>query len=169
MRLLHSVDVLITGIAGVTLLKRRDPGALYQLAAPPIVLRDCICELLDNGDQADIKEAQDAVREFIRIGKALGEAHRLLSSLLGTAFTPTLFGITLFCCGLNSTATAAFAGQAVMEAFLEIRLPPWVRRLFTRCKTLKSSVDQFRSWMKDFEIERLSTQPWGDQCSRFVN
>ena len=62
----------------------------------------------------------------------IGEAHGLLSSLLGTAFAPTLFGIALLCCGLNSTVTATLAGQAVMEGFLEIRLPPWVRRLVTR-------------------------------------
>lgn len=62
----------------------------------------------------------------------LGEAHGLLSSLLGSAFAPTLFGIALLCCGLNSTVTATLAGQAVMEGFLEIRLPAWVRRLVTR-------------------------------------
>jgi manganese transport protein len=62
----------------------------------------------------------------------LGEAHSLLSPLLGAAIAPTLFGIALLCCGLNSTVTATLAGQAVMEGFLEIRLPPWVRRLITR-------------------------------------
>jgi manganese transport protein len=52
--------------------------------------------------------------------------------LLGSAFAPTLFGIALLCCGLNSTVTATLAGQAVMEGFLEIRLPAWMRRLVTR-------------------------------------
>src|SRR5215218_3071523 len=62
----------------------------------------------------------------------LGEAHSLLAPLLGWAFAPTLFGIALLCCGLNSTVTATLAGQAVMEGFLDIRLPPWLRRLITR-------------------------------------
>jgi manganese transport protein len=62
----------------------------------------------------------------------IGEAHVLLAPLLGSAFAPTLFGIALLCCGLNSTVTATLAGQAVIEGFLEIRLPPWVRRLVTR-------------------------------------
>src|SRR5690606_32468460 len=44
----------------------------------------------------------------------------------------TLFGIALLCCGLNSTVTATLAGQIVMEGFLDIRLPPWARRLVTR-------------------------------------
>lgn len=62
----------------------------------------------------------------------LGDAHSLLSPLLGAAIAPTLFGIALLCCGLNSTVTATLAGQAVMEGFLNIRLPAWLRRLVTR-------------------------------------
>ena len=62
----------------------------------------------------------------------LGEAHSLLAPLLGAAIAPTLFGIALLCCGLNSTVTATLAGQIVMEGFLHIRLQPWLRRLITR-------------------------------------
>jgi manganese transport protein len=56
----------------------------------------------------------------------------LLAPLLGLAIAPTLFGIALLCCGINSTVTATLAGQIVMEGFLNIRLPPWLRRLITR-------------------------------------
>jgi manganese transport protein len=45
---------------------------------------------------------------------------------------PTLFAIALLCCGMNSTVTATLAGQIVMEGFIDIRLPPWARRLMTR-------------------------------------
>jgi manganese transport protein len=62
----------------------------------------------------------------------LGDAHNLLTPLLGFAIAPTLFGIALLCCGINSTVTATLAGQIVMEGFLNIRLPPWLRRLITR-------------------------------------
>lgn len=62
----------------------------------------------------------------------LGQAHSLLMPLLGSLIAPSLFGIALLCCGLNSTVTATLAGQAVMEGFLNIKLPPWVRRLTTR-------------------------------------
>jgi manganese transport protein len=62
----------------------------------------------------------------------LGEAHNLLAPLLGFAIAPTLFGIALLCCGINSTVTATLAGQIVMEGFLNIRLVPWLRRLITR-------------------------------------
>ena len=53
----------------------------------------------------------------------LGEAHTLLAPLLGLAIAPTLFGIALLCCGINSTVTATLAGQIVMEGFLDIKLP----------------------------------------------
>jgi manganese transport protein len=62
----------------------------------------------------------------------LGQVHSFLEPLLGSALAPTLFGIALICCGLNSTVTATLAGQIVMEGFLDIRLPPWLRRLVTR-------------------------------------
>ncbi len=62
----------------------------------------------------------------------LGDAHALLMPLLGASIAPTLFGLALLCCGLNSTVTATLAGQAVMEGFIDFRLKPWVRRLVTR-------------------------------------
>jgi manganese transport protein len=62
----------------------------------------------------------------------IGQAYTLLSPMLGLAIAPTLFGIALLCCGINSTVTATLAGQIVMEGFLNIRLAPWLRRLITR-------------------------------------
>src|ERR1700740_2061305 len=43
-----------------------------------------------------------------------------------------LFAIGMLCCGMNSTVTATLSGQIVMEGFIDIRLPPWLRRLTTR-------------------------------------
>jgi manganese transport protein len=62
----------------------------------------------------------------------LGEVHKLIAPLLGSAWAPTLFAVALLCCGMNSTVTATLAGQIVMEGFIDIRLPPWARRLVTR-------------------------------------
>ena len=62
----------------------------------------------------------------------LGDAHQLLGPLLGSGIAPTLFAIALLACGLNSTVTATLAGQVVMEGFLNLRVPPWARRLITR-------------------------------------
>jgi manganese transport protein len=77
-----------------------------------------------------------AAATFNKIGKTdiaeLDQVHSFLAPLLGSAIAPTLFGIALLCCGLNSTVTATLSGQIVMEGFLDIRLPPWLRRLTTR-------------------------------------
>jgi manganese transport protein len=60
------------------------------------------------------------------------DAHRLLAPLLGTTLAPLLFAVALLASGQNSTITGTLAGQIVMEGFLDIRLPPWLRRLITR-------------------------------------
>jgi manganese transport protein len=62
----------------------------------------------------------------------IGDAYRLLTPLLGTTLASTLFAIALLASGQNSTITGTLAGQIVMEGFLDIRLPPWLRRLITR-------------------------------------
>jgi manganese transport protein len=77
-----------------------------------------------------------AAATFHKAGKTdvaeLEHVYSFLAPLLGSAIAPTLFGIALLCCGLNSTVTATLSGQIVMEGFLEIRLPAWARRLLTR-------------------------------------
>lgn len=62
----------------------------------------------------------------------IGDAYHLLSPLLGTTLGSILFGVALLASGQNSTLTGTLAGQIVMEGFLNIRLPGWLRRLITR-------------------------------------
>src|SRR5215218_952524 len=77
-----------------------------------------------------------AAATFNKAGKTdvaeLDQVHSFLAPMLGSAIAPTLFGIALLCCGLNSTVTATLSGQIVMEGFIDIRLPGWARRLITR-------------------------------------
>ena len=60
------------------------------------------------------------------------DAHQMLAPMLGVGFAGTVFAIALLASGQNSTITATLAGQIVMEGFLDIRLPAWLRRLITR-------------------------------------
>jgi manganese transport protein len=60
------------------------------------------------------------------------QAYALLSPLLGVGIASILFAVALLASGLNSTVTATLAGQIVMEGFLHLRLPHWMRRLLTR-------------------------------------
>ena len=62
----------------------------------------------------------------------IGDAHQLLTPLLGTTMASVLFAVALLASGQNSTITGTLAGQIVMEGFLNIRLPAWLRRLITR-------------------------------------
>ena len=61
------------------------------------------------------------------------QAHELLAPLLGFGLASTLVAVALLASGINSTVTATLAGQIVMEGFLRLRIPNWVRRLITRC------------------------------------
>ncbi|MFB9327206.1 Nramp family divalent metal transporter [Paenibacillus aurantiacus] len=60
------------------------------------------------------------------------EAFHMLSPLLGTTIAGILFGVALLAAGQNATLTGTLAGQIVMEGFLNIRIPSWLRRLVTR-------------------------------------
>ena len=51
---------------------------------------------------------------------------------LGAPLASTLFAVALLASGQNSTVTATLAGQVVMEGFLRLRLPSWLRRISTR-------------------------------------
>lgn len=62
----------------------------------------------------------------------IGDAYKLLTPLLGFTGASVLFAIALLASGQNSTITGTLAGQIVMEGFLDIRLPNWLRRLITR-------------------------------------
>ena len=62
----------------------------------------------------------------------IGQAFELLSPLLGLGIASTLFAVALLASGVNSTVTATLAGQIVMEGFLRLRIPHWLRRLITR-------------------------------------
>jgi manganese transport protein len=62
----------------------------------------------------------------------IGDAYKLLTPLLGVAGASTMFAVALLASGQNSTVTGTLAGQVVMEGFLNLKLPPWQRRLITR-------------------------------------
>jgi manganese transport protein len=60
------------------------------------------------------------------------QAHSLLSPMLGAGAASVVFALALLASGQNSTITGTLAGQIVMEGFLDMRLPVWLRRIVTR-------------------------------------
>lgn len=123
---LHS-GIVQTRAYGETLPEKREALAFATLDSTAALMFALVinASLLILAAATFNKTGQTAVAE-------LGEAHSLLQPLLGAAIAPTLFGIALLCCGLNSTVTATMAGQIVMEGFIAFRMAPWMRRLVTR-------------------------------------
>src|SRR5262249_1147845 len=62
----------------------------------------------------------------------IDQAQVMLSPLVGSAAASVLFAIALLASGQSSTLTGTFAGQIVMEGFLDLRMQPWLHRLATR-------------------------------------
>lgn len=73
---------------------------------------------------------------FYRAGQTqiaeIQQAYETLAPLLGNSMAATFFAVALLCSGQNATITGTLAGQIVMEGFINIRVKPWLRRLFTR-------------------------------------
>ena len=60
------------------------------------------------------------------------QAYKLLAPMLGLGAASIVFGVALLASGQNSTVTGTLAGQIVMEGFLDLKLPVWLRRMVTR-------------------------------------
>ena len=74
------------------------------------------------------------------------DAYALLTPVLGASLASTLFAVALLASGQNSTLTGTLAGQIVMEGFLDIRLPPWARRLVTRLVAIVPAIVVAIAW-----------------------
>lgn len=61
----------------------------------------------------------------------LNKASFLLKNVLGN-WSSKLFAIALLASGQSSTITGTYAGQYVMQGFLDLRLRPWIRNMLTR-------------------------------------
>ncbi|MRR58146.1 MAG: divalent metal cation transporter, partial [Deltaproteobacteria bacterium] len=60
----------------------------------------------------------------------LEQAHRTLEPLLGPAAS-SIFAVSLLAAGLSSSSVGTMAGQIIMQGFLKIKIPVWIRRLVT--------------------------------------
>ncbi|CAH2040390.1 unnamed protein product [Thlaspi arvense] len=69
----------------------------------------------------------------------LNKASFLLKNVLGS-WSSKLFAIALLASGQSSTITGTYAGQYVMQGFLDLRLKPWIRNFLTRCLAIIPSL-----------------------------
>ncbi|KRL53607.1 Nramp family divalent metal transporter [Furfurilactobacillus rossiae] len=56
----------------------------------------------------------------------------VLASVARTGILSTLFAVALLASGQNSTITGTLTGQVIMEGFIHMKMPLWMRRLVTR-------------------------------------
>jgi manganese transport protein len=61
---------------------------------------------------------------------SIEEAYRTLQPLLGSAAS-WVFAISLLASGLSSASVGTMAGQVVMQGFLHMHIPIWLRRFIT--------------------------------------
>ncbi|KAF7136390.1 hypothetical protein RHSIM_Rhsim08G0206400 [Rhododendron simsii] len=57
-----------------------------------------------------------------------------------SSWSSKLFAIALLASGQSSTITGTYAGQYVMQGFLNLRLKPWIRNFLTRCLAIVPSL-----------------------------
>ncbi|MQS45797.1 Nramp family divalent metal transporter [Companilactobacillus mishanensis] len=73
---------------------------------------------------------------FFGLFNALSDTSTLnndvLISVAKTGILSTLFAVALLASGQNSTITGTLTGQVIMEGFINLRMPIWLRRLITR-------------------------------------
>ncbi|KAK2659452.1 hypothetical protein Ddye_005985 [Dipteronia dyeriana] len=62
----------------------------------------------------------------------LNSASFLLQNLLGE-FSSTIYAIALLASGQSSAITGTYAGQFIMQGFLDMKMKKWLRNLMTRC------------------------------------
>ncbi|KAK4748284.1 hypothetical protein SAY87_014870 [Trapa incisa] len=87
----------------------------------------CHSSNLNSQDQASCKDLD------------LNEASFLLKNVLGS-WSSKLFAIALLASGQSSTITGTYAGQYVMQGFLDLRMKPWIRNFLTRCLAIVPSL-----------------------------
>ncbi|CAN6936627.1 hypothetical protein Bca52824_085010 [Brassica carinata] len=69
----------------------------------------------------------------------LNKASFLLRNVVGK-WSSKLFAIALLASGQSSTMTGTYAGQYIMQGFLDLRLVPWLRNFLTRCLAIIPSL-----------------------------
>ncbi|XP_059630230.1 metal transporter Nramp7.2-like [Cornus florida] len=69
----------------------------------------------------------------------LNSASFLLKNVLGKS-SSTVYAIALLASGQSSTITGTYAGQFIMQGFLDLKMRKWLRNLMTRCIAITPSL-----------------------------
>lgn len=72
----------------------------------------------------------DSLGTFGAMYNALGD--NAIAGAVASPILSTLFAVALLASGQNSTITGTLTGEIIMEGFLHMRIPMWIRRVVTR-------------------------------------
>ncbi|KAA8324868.1 Divalent metal cation transporter MntH [Leuconostoc carnosum] len=72
----------------------------------------------------------NSVGTFAAMYDALGD--KTIAGAVASPVLSTLFAVALLASGQNSTITGTLTGEIIMEGFLHMRVPMWIRRVVTR-------------------------------------
>ena len=84
-------------------------------------------------------------------------SNSILAHIAGSGILSILFAVALLASGQNSTITGTLTGQIIMEGFIHMRVPIWLRRMVTRllsvipvliCVLMTSGKVQWRSILR---------------------
>jgi manganese transport protein len=143
--------LLATGILGATVM----PHAIFLHSALTqnriVVRKPKLMQKLFRYEQIDVFIAMGAASlinaamlimaasTFHRSGMTsvgtIEQAYITLEPLLGKAAS-WVFGLSLLASGLSSASVGTMAGQVIMQGFLHIEIPVWIRRLVTMVPSL---------------------------------
>ncbi len=143
--------LVATGILGATVMPHVVflHSALTQgriIVRDPVQLRrlfryECIDVTLAMGLAGLVNGAMlvMAAATFFATGHAsvgtIEQAHQTLTPLLGRA-SSVVFAISLLASGLSSSTVGTMSGQVIMQGFVHLRIPIWIRRLATMLPAL---------------------------------
>ncbi|MFD1549373.1 Nramp family divalent metal transporter [Levilactobacillus fuyuanensis] len=88
------------------------------------------CLLLLLGAAMFFGKGTDQLGTFGNLYAALQDNQ--LAGAVASPLLSTLFAVALLASGQNSTITGTLTGQVIMEGFINLKIPLWVRRLVTR-------------------------------------
>jgi len=114
----------------------RDPGMLRRLLRFEVI--DVVIAM---GLAGFVNAAMliMAAATFFQHGLAnvasIEQAHQTLTPLLGRA-SSWVFGVSLLASGLSSSTVGTLAGQVVMQGFVRLEIPLWIRRALTMLPSL---------------------------------
>jgi manganese transport protein len=166
----HQAIYLAVGILGATVMPHnlylhssvvqtrvtsREPAAIRQslrFAMVDIVVALLLATLV-NGAILTLAAATFHAHGYGNVAE-IEDAYRLLAPITGAAAAAVLFGIALLASGQSATLTGTIAGQVILEGFLELRIPSWLRRVITRGLALVPALIGVL-WLGDHAVGKL--------------